>query len=191
MTKFEKGEEEFDGFLKELLLKLMNDNARKFHEDLEEDDVQQEFVEVMRIIYTHQQNENILTSAREYIHIIDQWVYILNHVPDINEKTYPTWFRLMKRAAAAPNAQTGAGRVNSDKNLAKTKLNCSMKDEIILTRIRVKCNGPPLSMFNPKQVQQLWLKYGHQYAKKISDRAVVIERIRFNDRKSYKSKIFL
>ena len=53
MTKFEKGEEEFDGFLKELLLKLMNDKAGKFHEDLEEDDVQQEFVEVMRIIYTY------------------------------------------------------------------------------------------------------------------------------------------
>ena len=52
VTKFEKGEEEFDGFLKELLLKLMNDEAGKFHEDLEED-VQQEFVEVMRMIYTH------------------------------------------------------------------------------------------------------------------------------------------
>ena len=137
------------------------------------------------------QNENILASAREYIHIIDQWVYILNHVPDITEKTYPTWFRLVKRAAAAPNAQTGTERVNSDYNLAKTKMSCSMKDEMVLTRIRVKCNGPSLSMFNPKQVRKLWLKYAHQYAKKISDRAVVIERIRFNHRKSYKSKISL
>ena len=63
MTKFEKGEEEFDGFLKELLLKLMNDKARKFHEDLEEDDVQQEFVKVMRMIYTHEQQEDILTRG--------------------------------------------------------------------------------------------------------------------------------
>ena len=149
------------------------------------------FFQVMRIIYTNKQNEDILASARENIHIIDQWVYILNHVPDITEKTYPTWFRLVKRAAASPNAQTGTERVNSDYNLAKTKLSCSMKDEMVLSRIRVKCNGPPLSMFNPKPVRQLWLKCGHQYAKKISDRAVVIERIRSNDQKSYKSKIFL
>ena len=135
VTKFEKGEEELDGFLKELLLKLMNNEAGTFHEDLEEDDVQQEIVEMMRIIYTHHQNEKILTGARENIHITDQRVFIINHVPDITEKTYLTWFRLVKRAAAAPNAQIGTERVNSDCNLAKTKVSCSMKDEMILTRI--------------------------------------------------------
>ena len=71
------------------------------------------------------------------------------------------WFRLMKRAAAVPNARTGTERVTFNYNLAKTKLSCSTKNGMVLTRIRVKCNGPPLSMFNQKQVRQLRLKYGH------------------------------
>ena len=65
------------------------------------------------------------------------------------------WFRLMKCAAAVTNARTGTERVTFNYNLAKTKLSCSMKDEMVLSRIRVKCNGPPLSMLNPKPVRQL------------------------------------
>ena len=38
------------------------------------------------------------------------------------------------------------------RSLTNTKLSCSMKDEIVLTRICSKCSGPPLSMFNPKPV---------------------------------------
>ena len=61
-----------------------------------------------------------------------------------------------------------------------------MKDEIVLTRIRSKCNGPPLSIFKPEPVRKLWLKYGHKYAQKISDKALVIDRIRSHDREIYK-----
>ena len=45
------------------------------------------------------------------------------------------WFRMMKRAAAAPNALTGTERVNADHNSTKTKVSCSMKDEMVLTCI--------------------------------------------------------
>ena len=61
----------------------------------------------------------------------------------------------------------------------------------MLTRIRSKCNGPPLSIFKPEPVRKLWLKYSHKYEQKISDRALVIERIRSHDREIYRSKIFL
>ena len=174
-----------------MLLKLTSNDSKKFYEDLDVDEVQGEFVEVIQMIYDHQKKEDILVGARDRKHIIDQWLYFRNHLPGFDETKYPVWFRIIKRAAAAPNAQTGTERVNSDYNLAKTKLSCSMKGEIVLTRIRSKCNGPPLSMFNPKPVRKLWLQHGHKYAQKVSDRALVIERIRTHDRKVYRSKIFM
>ena len=133
-----------------MLLKLTSNDSKKFYEDLDVDEVQGEFVEVIQMIYDYQKKEDILVGARDRKHIIDQWLYFRNHLPGFDETKYPVWFRIIKRAAAAPNAQTGTERVNSDYNLAKTKLSCSMKGEIVLTQIRSKCNGPPLSMFNPK-----------------------------------------
>ena len=65
-----------------------------------------------------------------------------------------------------------------------------MKIPIIKARLRVKINGPPLSMFNPAPVRKLWLENGHQYAETVTKKKLVIDRIRVDDRKKYTSKIF-
>jgi len=94
------------------------------------------------------------------------------------------------RVAAAPNAQTGCERANSDYNITKNKLSSSMKLPIIKARLRIKINGPPLSMFNPIPVRKLWLEKGHQYATTVTEKKLVIDRIRREDKKKYTSKIF-
>ena len=65
-----------------------------------------------------------------------------------------------------------------------------MKLPIIKDRLRTKLNGPPLSIFNPVPIRKLWLEFGHQYAQTVTNKKLVIERIRKRDKKTYTSKIF-
>ena len=84
----------------------------------------------------------------------------------------------VKRGAAAPNAQTGCERANSVYNDFKTDLSSIMKLPMVVARLRIKINGPPLSKFNPKAIRNAWIAKGHQYAETATKNKVVIERIR-------------
>ena len=66
-----------------------------------------------------------------------------------------------------------------------------MKLPIIKARLRTKLNGPPLSLFNPVPIRKLWLEFGHQYAQTITNKNLVIERIRKRDKKAYTSKFLI
>ena len=73
-----------------MLLKLTSNESKKFYEDLDIDEVQDEFDEVIiKMIYDHQKQEDILVGARDKKHIIDHWVYLRNHIPGIDETKYP------------------------------------------------------------------------------------------------------
>ena len=159
MTEFEN---EFEGMLTAMKDKLTKEDSILFYEDLNKNKVMIEFDGVMRAIYGQHEDEKILIEVRKKNHIIDQWVYIIERFPLIDEIRFPRWIRLVKRASAAPNGQTGTERSNSAYAMAKTKLQCSQSDEITRCRVRVQENGPPLSMFKPKPVRDLWLKYGHK-----------------------------
>ena len=65
-----------------------------------------------------------------------------------------------------------------------------MQLPIIKARLRIKINGPPTSMFKPAAVRDAWLKNGHQYATTITEKKLVINRIRKEDMENYTSKIF-
>ena len=96
----------------------------------------------------------------------------------------------MTRASIAGNGQTGCERTNSDYNLAKNKLSTAMELPMISARLRVKANGPPLSKFKPKEVRDLWISKGHQYAQTVTEKKLVIDRIRQGDKETWNSKFF-
>ena len=97
-----------------------------------------ERADVLRIIYEDRD------ANTKYLHIIDQLTLLRNSISHLHEKKQKIVFRLiMRAAAAAPNAQTGCERANSDYNITKTKLYSSMKLPIIKARLRIKSNGPP------------------------------------------------
>ena len=81
------------------------------------------------------------------------------------------------------NGQTGCERADSTYNLFKTKLSVRMKLPMIKARLRIKSNGPPA-------IRDMWLKNGHQYAETVTEKKVVINRIRKDDKTNYTSKIF-
>ena len=136
--------------------------GKKFLEFLETDPAEEDMIKVIRMVYVYQREERyILSEARNEEHIIDQWTILRNRVPYLHERTQKLAFRLILRAAAAPNAQTGCERANSDCNITKTKISSSMKLPIIKARLITKRNGPPLSLFNPVPVRKLWLENGH------------------------------
>ena len=64
----------------------------------------------------------------------------------------------------SPNAQAGCERTNSDINTVKDKGSVRMSLPVVLARIRIKENGPPVSLFKPAEIRQLWVQKGHQYA---------------------------
>ena len=58
---------------------------------------------------------------------MEQWKHLRNNIQDVSEGIQKTWWRILKRRATAPNAQTGCESVNSifmmfDTLLATTKL---------------------------------------------------------------------
>eukprot|EP00493_Phyllostaurus_siculus_P023343 UN23679 len=124
------------------------------------------------------------------MHIIDQWKFMSKHIPFLSEHQYILWFRMVKRGSIAPNGQTECERANSTYNLFKTKLSVRMKLPMIKARLRIRSNGPPTSMFKPRAVRDMWLKNRHEYAATVTEKKVVINRIRNDDKTNYTSKIF-
>mgnify|MGYP004357971689 CR=1 FL=1 len=125
-------------------------------------------------------------------HIIDQWKFLRNNIPYFDERFKSTTFRVIGRVAAAPIRMHNLGVREQILIIftAKNKLSSSMKLPIIKSRLRIKLNGPPLSIFNPVPIRKLWLESGHQYAKTITNKKLVIERIRNRDKKTHTSKSF-
>ena len=165
-------------------------SSEKFYEDLEKTTLESECNKILRLIYDNERDCELLTNARKENHIIDQWQYLSKRIPFMNEHEYSLWFRIVKRGTIAPNAQTGCERANSTYNLFKTKLSVRMQLPMIKARLRIKINGPPSSMFKPAAVREVWLKNGHQYAATITEKKVIIDRIRKEDKEKYTSKIF-
>ena len=174
--------------IEDMMAKLKT--SSKFYEDLDAASVESEVQKVLRMVYENEKSYATLAAATKKEHIIEQWTYLRNKIPLIHENEQPLCFRIVKRGAIAPNAQTGCERANSVYNQFKTTLSVRMKLPMIKARLRIKTNGPPTSMFKPKAVRELWLKNGHQYAKTATQNKVVIERIRNEDREKYTSKIF-
>jgi len=135
------------------------------------------------------EDKQLLIKAYTQNHIVDQWKYYFDRLPEKEHPKYSTLILLIKRAGMAPNTQTGFERANSEYNLFKTKLSASMALPMIIARLRTKVNGPPLTLFNPKPVRQFWIKNKGQLARTISENKLVIERIRKEER-TYTSKIF-
>ena len=121
---------------------------------------------------------------------MDQWRMFRSTIPNIGEMFQKLWWRVLKRAAGAPNGQTGCERDNSIYNQFKTKTCVRMALPIVCARLRIKQNGPPQSKFKPTPVRKLWIEKGHQYAETATKKKVVIERIRKDAEQEYNSRIF-
>ena len=61
---------------------------------------------------------------------------------------------------------------------------------VIKAEFRIKINGSPVSCLKTKPVRELWLWRGHQCATTETDKKVVIERVRKEDKEKYTSKMF-
>ena len=142
------------------------------------------------MIYENERSTSSLEIARDQIHIIDQWNSLKKSVHLLHEKSQKLFFRIVKRASAAPNAQAGCERANSEYNQFKDALSNRMQLPMIKARLRIKVNGPPTSMFQPQPVRKMWLHNGHQYAETATKKKLVINRIRKQDKENYTSKIF-
>ena len=64
-----------------------------------------------------------------------------------------------------------------------------MKLPMITTRLRVHHNSPPLTLFNPIPVRQKWLQNGHQTARTVTQKKLVINSVRKKE-KSYNCTIY-
>ena len=114
---------------------------------------------------SEQKRQKLLLKARNKKHIIDQWKVFLEQIPEMKQQTcFDLLIKLVKRSALAPNSQAGVERANSTYNLFKNSLTASMQLPIIQARLRIKINGPPLSLFEPSGVRKYWLAEGHQVA---------------------------
>ena len=111
---------------------------------------------------SEQKRQKLLLKARNKKHIIDQWKVFLEQIPEMKQQTcFDLLIKLVKRSALAPNSQAGVERANSTYNLFKNSLTASMQLPIIQARLRIKINGPPLSLFEPGSVRKYWLAEGH------------------------------
>ena len=152
--------------------------CHKFCCDLDMDELGNEMQQTLRCIYESEKTSKNLSEAKQKKHIIDQWTYLRGTVMQFSEDFQPLWFRLVKRGAASPNAQSGSERANSIYNDFKTDLSSTMKLPKVIARLRIKINGPPLSKHHPKAIRNAWIAKGHQYAETATKNKVVIERIR-------------
>lgn len=165
-------------------------NCKKFYEDLNDDEVEKEFREVIQLIYENEKQMKNLSRASKKKHIIDQWTYLRTNIPALSERFQQIWYRLVKRVSIAPNAQAGCERANSTYNQFKTSLSTRMMLPMISARLRIKVNGPPLSKFKPEPIRKLWLLKGHQYSETATKKKVVLDRIRSDADRNYTCKIF-
>ena len=126
-------EEIFQKELDEMMKKL--EKIKEFYQDLHERDVQVEFRKVLKIIYANEKENQCLSEAMNESHVIDQWTFMKNNVTLLHENDQKLVFRLLKRAASAPNAQTGCERANSEYNHFKNSLSNRMKLPMIKSRL--------------------------------------------------------
>ena len=174
---------------REAMIKKMI-TASKFFEDLDKNQVVNETYQILTQIYESEKiHSGPVFEASTKDHIIDQWFEFFRLIVEIDDEETPVFFRLVKRAATAPNAQAGCERANLQYNLAKNNLTSSMGIPMIQARLRIQINGPPLSKSNAQDIRKEWIKNGHKYAEKISKKKLVIQRIRKTDEK-YTCKIF-
>jgi len=165
-------------------------SGTKFYEDMNQFQVAKETSLILTQIYEAEKtNQGILSQASKKEHIVDQWLEFYTIIPEIDDNETPLFLRLVRRAAMAPNGQSGCERANLQYNLAKDDLSSNMSTEMVQSRLRIKINGPPLSKFNAADVRMEWTKNGHKYAEKISKKKVVIQRIR-KEEDTYDCKIF-
>ena len=183
-----KEDETFEKEVHDMIEKL--GNCKKFYEDLNERDLLIDFRQVLQIIDDNGKKSPSLALAKDENHIIDQWISLKKSVRLLHETNQKLVFRIVKRAAGAPNAQTGCERANSEYNQFKDSLSNRMQLPMIKARLRIKVNGPPTSMFQPKPIRQMWLRKGHQYAETATKKKLVINRIRKEAKENYTSKIF-
>ena len=99
------------------------------------------------MIYENERSTPSLEIARDEIYIIDQWNSLKKSVHLLHEKSQKLFFRIVKRASAAPNAQAGCERANSEYNQFKDALLNHMQLPMIKERLRIKVNGSPTSIF--------------------------------------------
>ena len=102
---------------------------------------------------------------------------------------------VVKRVSIAINSEAGCERSNSKYNRSKNKYATAMKLPMIIARMRVGSNGPPLHMFNCEVVLQYWTEHNHRLAQKSwiesLDDSIVVTRLRKNAEKTYTSKLYL
>ena len=72
---------------------------------------------------------------------------------------------------------------------AKNELSSTMQLSIMRARPRICINSPPLSLFNPEPVRVYCLENGHQLARTISEKRLVLQRIR-KEESPYNCKIY-
>ena len=155
------------------------------------DSVGADFYDLLTIIYENvKDGSEILFEAAKKNHIVDQWSFLVKFIPQIDEIKFRQFLRAVKRAVLAPNSQAGCERANSLYNFSKSKNAASMSIKMIQARLRIKINSPPLSKFNPIPVRKYWIMKGHQLAETISERKLVIERIKKEEEAKYDCKIF-
>ena len=118
---------------------------------------------------------HVLSQNRK--HTIDQWNSLKKSVHLLHDKSQKLFFRIVKRTSTAPNAQVGCERANSEYNQFKDSSSNRMQLPMIKSRLRIKVNGPPTSMFQPQPVRKMWLHKGHQYAETATKKKLVIDRI--------------
>ena len=181
---------EFKQEVEKMLQKL--EEGKDFYADLEATKVKLQAHEfLLEVMNSEQKRQKLLLKARNKKHIIDQWKVFLEQIPEMKQQTcFDLLIKLVKRSALAPNSQAGVERANSTYNLFKNSLTASMQLPIIQARLRIKINGPPLSLFEPSSVRKYWLAEGHQVAQTVKEQKLVIDRIRKQDSENYTCKIF-
>ena len=51
-----------------------------------------------------------------------------------------------------------------------------MSLKVVSARLRIKINGPPLTLFIPCGVRNLWLNKGHEFAETVYKQSIVLDR---------------
>ena len=100
-----KDDESFQAELQEMLKKFTL--CKDFCCDLDLIMLENEMAQTLRLIYASESNSKNLAEAKQRMHLIDQWIYLRGTVPQFGEHFQPLFLRIVKRAAAAPNALTG------------------------------------------------------------------------------------
>ena len=143
--------------------------------------------EVVDFVY----EKKLLSKLQEKESIRTQWKDIIKH-PQI--KDCKTFYQCCYRVTTLPNSEAGCEQSNSKYNRAKNQYSSSMSTKMIQTRMRVGSNGPPIHLFDAREVRIYWKANGHRLAQKVgyfsNPESKVIKRIRTEQSQNYSSNIF-